>query len=512
MPNWDWETMPDAEFEAVLENTVAELPPEDIVTEVTPWRKATDRVLFGMALTSITFQFLYLHYILPAIGAVLVLLGFRALRRENKWFGYCFALSVLQTASGWLWLILHTTIVPSIFYASSMEKVGTVVKLLMLLLMLICLRQGFLAVQRKAGLSPHAGGAVALMVWYALLCLFAFMQYSGVLIVFMLIGYVCIIRNLFALSKELDAAGYAIQTAPNRITDRCVVGILALCLLVGGVCGYLFGGQYPMDWSMRNAAEHEEVKEIKAHLTSLGFPAEVLNDVCPEDIAACRDALQVVVDTTVLPVQEGEETTPQYLSDKNPYRNSRKTVAGPGKLRFTDVGVQIPGERERWMIFHHFLWTTSPGFFGAEAIQLWTPYMDPYAGWYAAGDVTGRVLYDRDGETFVADYYALGPQTLPSNAFFWGSQIGTNMFAAFSMPGKGQRHRGYIAYSVDRMHKGNTFSSYYYYIHQQSRLQYPVQTAIENKMNSFWTQNGAFRTFSGQLHFLSQEDGIEIFR
>ena len=40
----------DDAFEALLAQSVAELPPEEIVADVTPWRQAMERVLFGLAL------------------------------------------------------------------------------------------------------------------------------------------------------------------------------------------------------------------------------------------------------------------------------------------------------------------------------------------------------------------------------------------------------------------------------------------------------------------------------
>ena len=46
-----------------------------------------------------------------------------------------------------------------------------------------------------------------------------------------------------------------------------------------------------------------------------------------------------------------------------------------------------------------------------------------------AAMVTGRVLYNRNEETFVADYYSLGTQTYASNSFFFGPQDNTDVFA-----------------------------------------------------------------------------------
>ena len=127
---------------------------------------------------------------------------------------------------------------------------------------------------------------------------------------------------------------------------------------------------FPMAWSTVDSSEHTEVEVIKSHLTELGFPEYVLNDLTPKDIAACDGALQVVVDITDEPVNDGRTVTTEYSNGEKRHIE-RKTVYDVKELRITGVGVQIPGERERWIIFHHFLWTTDPGFYGTESIQLW---------------------------------------------------------------------------------------------------------------------------------------------
>ena len=64
------------------------------------------------------------------------------------------------------------------------------------------------------------------------------------------------------------------------------------------------------------------------------------------------------------------------------------------------------------MIFHHFLWNTAPPFHGTAAIQLWPVYQSDEL-WSAAGEVAGRVLYDRSGEIFWAPYHSLEEDTSP---------------------------------------------------------------------------------------------------
>lgn len=508
MSDHQWENMSDKDFEAMLENTVSQLPPDDIVAEVTPWKKSINRVLVGMALNTITFNFLCLNYILPAIGTILLLLGFRTLRRENRWFGACFVLAIIRAAHLFPSLILNTTIIQSTVNASSLSSALTAANLLILFIEYICLWRGFIAAQRKAGVPPHAGGVAALLVWYAIMCLLALIQYSGLIIAgIMIVGYIFIIRSLYKLSKELDEAGYAITTAPVKITDRCIVISLAAFLLVGCVCGYVFGGSYPMEWSALDPDEHGEVEDIKAHLIDLGFPEYVLNDLSAEDIAACDGALRVFVNVTDEPVNNGRVVT-QETEVGGIKHLVQDTVIDVKELRITGIGVQVPGDRERWIIFHHFLWTTDPGFYGTESIQLWPVYRDISEGWHSAGDVTGRVLYDDGGETFVADYYSLGARNFTSDTIFWGEQSRTDVFAEFSMPHNGQNHRGYVAYSVDEVEDGYMIISWFNYTHQRSWLQYPAMTATEKRMaNTF--DDEPFKTIQNDLHFYPTDEGIE---
>ena len=53
------ESARDDAFEALLAQSVDELPPEEIVADVTPWRRAMERVLFGLALFCVGVLFAY---------------------------------------------------------------------------------------------------------------------------------------------------------------------------------------------------------------------------------------------------------------------------------------------------------------------------------------------------------------------------------------------------------------------------------------------------------------------
>ena len=500
------ESARDDAFEALLAQSVAELPPEEIVADVTPWRRAMNRILFGMALCAITLNFLCLNYILPAVGTVLLLLGFRTLRRENRWLGGCFAITVVRAAYFFMTLILNTTILQSAVFTPAITTALTAGNAALLLALYFCFWRGLLAVQKKAGLPAQAGGALALIVWYALVCVLAAVQYGGwVVPIAMLIGYGFILRSLYRLSGALDEAGYAIAPQPVRVTDRCLVLVLAAVLGIGGALGYLFGGSYRMDWQPADTSEQTQTAAIRQQLLGLGFPEAVLDDLTPEDIAACDGALRVVVETEDYPVNDGRNVLWETYNEKHERYYVQDTVYDVRELRLTSVGVQLPGAQETWRVYHHFLWTTDPGFCGTEVLQIWPADENMQDGWRFAGDVTGRVLYDRDGQTFTASYHTLGRQTYTADSVFFGQRTNSDLFAPFSMPRHAEHARGYVAYTAAAVQSGYLLNSWCNYTHQQSLLQYPAVTAMEKRMTSAFGNTGAFYTVQHALQFFPED-------
>ena len=497
-----WETMTDADFEAMLARSVPDTPPEEIVAEVTPWRRAMNRILFGMALCAVTLNFWCLNYILPAIGTVLLLLGFRTLRQENRWLGGCFAITVIRAAYFFATLILNTTILQSAVFTPAVTTALTAVNAVLLLGLYFCFWRGLLAVQKKAGLPARAGGALALIVWHTLVCILAAVQYGGwVVPIAMLIGYGFILRSLCRLSGALDEAGYAIVPKPVRVTDRCLVLVLAAALLIGCTLGYLFGSSYRMDWQPVDASTQAQTEATRQQLLDLGFPEAVLNDLTPEDIAACDGAVRVVSVTEDHPFNDGRTVSHKESDGEGGVVSVLDTVYDVRELRLTSVGVQLPGAQETWRIFHHFLWTTDPGFYGTEVLQIWPADENMQDGWRFAGDVTGRVLYDRDGQTFTASYHTLGRQTYTADSVFFGQRTNSDLFAAFSMPRHAESARGYVAYTAAAVQSGCLLNSWINYTHQQSWLQYPVVTAQTHRMTCTQSSGGAFRTVQDALQF-----------
>lgn len=280
----------------------------------------------------------------------------------------------------------------------------------------------------------------------------------------------------------------------SRLPDRWLALGLAAVLGLGCLCGYRFGSRYPMDWQPRDAAETQETEAIRDHLLSLGFPEDVLRDLSAEDLAACGGAMQVIVDTIDLPMNPGREVVTHYGNSLN-YR----TVYDVKELHVTGVGVEVPGERDTWILFHHFRWQVDPACRGTEALQLWLAGREDRGGWDMAGPITGRLLCDRDGQTFTAPYAYLG---CPSEARSYEA------YAAFSLPQEGEDCRGYLCYPVTAREGVSGFGSILHYTHQTSWRQYPARTAMAERMRNSWLGSEAFRTQGASLQAYLGLDGV----
>lgn len=492
MNNYEWQKTNDESFEKALEQIIPE-PSGTVVSEITPWKKSMNRVLTGLALEIITLNFYCLNYILPTVGTILKLLGFRTLKYENKWFKACYFISVILALFRFSSLILNATIIQSAYNSSS---VGAVVKFIisaLFIIQIICLWRAFLAVQRKAELPEHANGAAALIAVSIITELLALIEFQGFFIpIALIIGYIFIIRSLYKLSKDISEAGYVICTKPIKITDRYIVISIVAVLIIGLLCGYTFGNSYPMEWMPQEKTEHESIQKIKSDLISLGFPENILNDINAEDIEACEGASQVIVKKSDNKVNCGLAKITDKLTD-----SSAGSDSSAGNLCITSIGVRISAEQDSWMMFHHFFWNGKHDFFGTEAVQIQPPFSDNY--YYPAANATGRVLYDINGKTFISDYDYIGTKTYRHDSIFFGSNTRNDIFATFSIPKNSEKQRGYVAYSINEINFGRVICSYCNYIHQSFPFPYPSVTAMEYAMNDYFNSSNSFTVIQEQF-------------
>ena len=490
--------MTDKEFDRFLEDTIDAPPPVDLADEFTPWRSAMNRILWGTVWTTITLNFWYLDVILTATGHIMQLLGFRAMRRENRWFRLGYGLCWLRC----IWWILNFGINCTIYSGvPGMERLLTLGAYAMLIpnfLHLVALRNGIRAIQEKVELPPHGGNGI--IICFLLMVFFASAQLGGLAALGLMIVYVCILRNLFTLSKELDEAGYAVSPAPVRISDSALKRTCTAVILLILVVGLCFFDSYRMDWQPVTASQSDEIAAIRQELLVLGFPAHILDDLTQEDILACKGAKRIVVEATDHPVNDGRWVTEQQGSFNHSY-----TVYDEKELRITGIALELPGEPERWKIIHHFQWVIDPGFRGTEVLHLWPAYRRGES-WRADGALSGQVLYTHRGESYAAPFHSLGNETYTQDTIFWGQQTSTDVFAEFSLTNRGENHRGYISYTVEEVQDGWSIDAWINYTHQTPWPQYPVITAKQKEQTMGVGDTRTFKTIQDALQFFPGED------
>lgn len=495
--------MDEQDFDALLSRSLPELPPEDIVARTVPGKKALNRILIGYFLSTFTINGLGLNLILPVIGQILMLLGFRALQHENHWFSACYVFAVLQAFLRFGKLILDTTIFDLPFEdpqsAANAFYIALALQVLLTVVSLLCFWRGLRTVQKACGIRSKAIGVLALLVWNLLFCAMALLQmrgqfFGGYTLLFLLVSLIIILWMIARQAKALDATGYVLQPAPLRLSDRTLTLIILAILAIGCTCGHLFFSSYTMDWQKIDSTESAATSETKTHLAALGFPEDILDDLTPEDLARCRDAEQVVVDA-------------RTLNSENPTFDN-----GDYDIRLTNVIVLVPGETPHVVLFNHFSWLSTPKFYGTAALNILPTYEVSAELWRLEDGPTGRILYDDGDDSFVADYHSIEMRTVTSN-LFRNVAPSPSLYASFIFPNQGTRQRGYITYTIAPraiLPEGYRQAGYSQmtYMHQKKRFLYPAETADSS---SIFSINGPFESMQpAPLIFELTESGIKL--
>lgn len=501
--------MREPEFDS-LDDLLTELePPERMMNNVNPWETAASRIFIGLGLCTIHLNFLWLNYLLPTIGAVMMFLGFRTLRRQNTGFRVCYGTSILYLLMQLFTLILNATVWQNRVYSHPVMGYVSGFFAALNFVAILALWSGLRSVQKEAGLTPHANGAIGLLFWYALFVVLALAKYNGLIIgILLLIAYIAMLRELHRLFLELGNVGYVIRPAPVKISDDHIkLGVVSI-LLGGMLLAALCCHSFPMEWTAAEKNTDAKAEEIRVNLRELGFPENVLNDLTVEDLLACEHADLVVTDFTDEAMNDGRAV--ETLEPGG--TTSIHTEYDVRELRLTGVGVRLAGEPEQWRIFHHFAWLVTPKFYGTENLQIWPAYLRN-EGWMPAGRITGQVLYERDGADLRSAYFNLEDTRYNSTDFFGNSCQNVAIFAEFSLPRGGDHYRGYVAYGVEDIsgEVKNIIDSWVNYTHQEEWMQYPIRTAREIRTNYTFDRYG-FRTVQDALQFSPWEEPIVTFK
>lgn len=434
--------------------------------EKSPWKRATDRILFGVLLSAVSLFGWTRFFALPAL--LLAFLGFRSLKSENEYFCRGGKLTFARLCLSVAETVIDSTVFRSYpFFLWGKETVYFLDGLL-LLCTLFFIWLGIAAVRKELRLSTDlkdvVGFLVAAGIFFGLTYFLG--RYPIIFFLFFLIGFA--VLKAYRRSREVDEIKYTMVETVPRFSDRRVVGTVLLMTACGVLIGLLFFQKYRMRWELAENASDAELTQIRTELLKLGFPEEVLSDLREEDLRACEGAERVVVFARKHPMNRGRE-----IVEKTRRGVSHRVVYDKRELKITGVAVEIPNGRPSWRIFHHFLWEEHPGFVGTEAIEI--RENPAYGDWSICTSLDGRVLYENDGKIFVSEDMFMEK----GNAYLINLER-QHQYATFSFPSEGERQRGYVTYMIhETTTMGSNVERPIQYVHQRSRWQFPVTTAEE---------------------------------
>ena len=276
------------EFDRELVDAVTELPPSpDTVRAVTPWRNAMDRILLGLCLTCFTLHFLCLQYILPAVGAVHLYLGFRTLRDSNQFFKFSWYCSVCKAILLFIDFVLTAT--P---YSHILSGPRTVLQTVITMTILLTLRQ---ALRLSAAAANHTMDRDPLLwaaVWYAVLITLALFWPKPGWVTFFLMAFAFyrIVKSLYAITAELGDWGCSVRAAPVRLSGGQLqlayyTSLLALVLLCGLFSNHVWLKAEPIEQIVSSEAE-----VTRQHLRDLGMPETFLLQLPEEELQQLSSA------------------------------------------------------------------------------------------------------------------------------------------------------------------------------------------------------------------------------
>lgn len=476
----------DLRFAQMMREDASALPPPE---KINPWQMAMTQVLWGFGLSTITLNFLYLDYILPSLGAVLLVLGFRTLRRENRPLRWCYILSIaklLVCAAGDVLAALPVKV----------ELPGAYISTAVTLVLYICLWRGMVEVSRAAGAEkPAAPAAGAMALFYALLLPLALIGLQGWLLVMpILIVYAAILRNMWKLTRSLENMGYAITAAPVRLPGWAVLWGSLAAMLAAVMLAMFLGQRYPMDWHARDDAPQDET--IRQQLLAKGFPSYVLDDLTADEVSCMADAVRVYrqVERLYSDTDYRTITTAHYMSDPDRplvFDRTITDVDGEGERHYTyvyrvydtleqtmtHVAVELPEEDgvRRYIYIHHLTYDTQPSPRLTEALELW-PAWQVEIGWTPGGAVSGRLLCERSGGEQTAPFYSLtgGSQQITD---IFGTRWEQQITALWTRPAHAEKIRAYVLYDALRLEDSWVIESWTNYARQTAPV-YPYRDAI----------------------------------
>lgn len=488
------------EFDLQLMDELSQLPPPDPeVRDYTPWQASIRKIIWGMVLVTFRLEFFYLQYLLPLLGATLLYLGYRSLRKSDPWFTLCWGLSafllVFHMASDILAATPMLTALEQNAWASTFLIALTVAANVVLLFALRAgIRRRFVSITGEKPKDWLGRGlmayllSLAVTLWATLYPATEPSLFFGqtitdpllhngrsiAVIVLQIYLLVCIFRQ----SEALAGRGYDIAPAPVRVPGKpLVLGVFVLVLLaippaLWLSCRLPTGEAQPVTAPL--AGDQTAVRD---HLVELGLSQELADTLDEAELTRCKDAYAVQTGSWI-DLNLTDDTVPQAEG------TDLLVPLDDDQARFSVWLVFLPQGQVRWYYF--FRYDTLP------ALRLQEQFSLSVSGNDAHDDYTAALLWQEGETTYLShpQVQLAGGQTAEElteeQRWLYEAELKRlghlhyTPYFSFSIPQKATALGGYLAYTADASEQLDRENDYPYYDfthlllrRQTSLLHYP---------------------------------------
>lgn len=385
MSERDFDRLSDEEFERFLQQEASGINvSERIAKSVNPWKKSTNMIFAGLILQLFGIGIFYLNYILPFVGGLLITIGFRMLSNENKWFRAGFIFSMLRSTTQAVCLIFESALIMNQSLQTIFSWSWWLINAVLTLCTIGCLWGGFSYTQKEAGMPVRTKSLGVLFFIHLVTPLFSFIHiYLNFLLILLPVMLIIIVVCFRRIINDISASGYVIYPKAVKIPNWVIVTIFMTITFAGVLIGNFFFTSYPMDYQAVEVCEDEESALIKVQLIQMNFPEQFINDLTKDDLKECVNPIRVVV-------------------------SERENNASIGGFYLQYVFVQTEAEKETWKIFCFYNWTQPPAIYRTDCIYIEPVYnTSNQVNWEKIGEISGRVLCEKDGKTYASPYYSL---------------------------------------------------------------------------------------------------------
>lgn len=422
------------------------------------------KITIGFMLTIMTFNFLWLQYILPAIGAVLLYNGFREIKKENKDFNTACFFSVINLGLNIFNLIyVSTPLSLNSKYRGSMVVISTVFQVTFL----IFFRKGVKEIFNKNNITLKKDPIIRLIIWRILVVILAVSELGQIWIfsIPIIIYYFYIFRLLYKLSYQFEEKIIINKNSVGCFNKKqLLLGYLTICIFIT-LMSCIFSNHIKL-----NSNEVYPVKQFTNRniLIDKGVPVKIIKDIEDEDISILNNIINVEVFKDNLTFGSNINKTIEEIDDNTNKRG--------GNLEVTSIFIELMGN-EMYAI-EYFNWGNNGPYWqdGFSVSNTWPLEL-----------ISGRLLYDIEGVSYYAEIPRLRDGLVVSDDIFGYDRQENKITGVMNYPSKSKEQRGYIFYKINIQEGTIAGSNIVNYIHYNHPFRIPYEEV--EKKNLMFSDN-----------------------